>query len=141
MSESKRNALRARLRTIKDPDRLRREIRKIRVKELTEEEYYPKDPWENRLDSDIPEDVRQDMRRRMNSRFEEVEDFQNEIERRAVGLGNNDDVLESFAIREMLRRYVEDTKQIRDKKELRKRLEDLDALSAILVERVLHDEL
>jgi hypothetical protein len=143
MDEIKRKGLRDRLLAIRDPDRLRRELRKIRTKELSEDEYYPREPWEDRMDHHIPAEVRRDMRRRRYERLEDVEDFQREIEMRAIDMESGSDHYENFAIRETLHYYLDEAKTIRDKKELKKRLEDLDALSAILggEGRRRHDEL
>lgn len=143
MDEDKRKRLRDRLLDIRDPERLRREIRKIRTKELTENEFIPPEPWEERMDHHIPAEVRRDMRKRRYERLEDVEDFQREIEMRALDLeGGSSRFHGNFALSETLQFYLEEARKIRDKKELKKRLEDLDVLSAILAEgRGRHDEL
>ena len=143
MDEKKRRKLRDRLLAIRDPERLRREIRKIRKKELTEEEYVPPEPWEDRIEHSIPEEVRRDMRRRRYERLEDVEDFQREIEMRALDLERDSSGFhENFAISETLHFYLDEARTVRDKQELRKRIEDLDALAAILADgrRRHHDE-
>lgn len=143
MDESKRKRLRDRLLGIRDSERLRREIRKIRTKELTEDEFIPPEPWEDRIDHHIPAEVRKDMRKRRYERLEDVEDFQREIEMRALDLeGDSGRFHENFAITETLHLYLEEARKIRDKKELKKRLEDLDVLSTILADgRGRHEEL
>lgn len=130
MSQSKRSALRDRLRSINDPDRLRREIRKIRNSELKKI---------GSSDGDIPEDTQRG--KREYDRFDDVVDFRREIETRVVDLERKNDVMESAAFQKMLRLYQKDAKEIRDKNELLKRLQDLDALSDIIGDVEMHDEL
>ncbi|KXJ07759.1 protein canopy 4 [Exaiptasia diaphana] len=116
ITKAKREALRDRLRSIVDPNRLREEIRKIRNKELKDYESYP---------------VKSD----------DVHDLRREIENRALSLQNNNDVRDSLTIHEMLQIYIEDAKSIRDKNELRRSLEDLNALTGIIGNRDIHNEL
>ncbi|XP_031551393.1 protein canopy homolog 3-like [Actinia tenebrosa] len=143
MDETKRKRLRDRLLAIRDPERLRREIRKIRAKELTEDEFIPPEPWEDRIDHPIPEEVRRDMRKRRYERLENVEDFRREIEMRVLDLEEGTSRFHgNFAVSDTLNFYLEEARKIQDKKELKKRLEDLNALTAILAQgRERRDEL
>lgn len=138
VSQSKRSALRDRLRAIDNPDRLRREIRKIRKNEFTDNDYLPIAPWEGEPN---PENAPRDMRKRTYDQLDDVDDFRREIESRVADLNRNNDVLESVTLQEVLRLYNKDAKEIRDERELRKRLEDLDALVAILGNVKMRDEL
>lgn len=133
MDERKRQELQMRLREIHDVDRLRRELRKIRQREMTEDDYTPREPWERHMDSSIPEEVRRDMRRHRHKRMEEPEDLQRELRMRVMDLDDDDDLMEenSFAFRELRHRYMMEAEEIRDPAELKKRIDDLDALSAI----------
>lgn len=141
ITKTKIMALRHRLRSIIDPNQLQKEIRKIRNKELKDFEYYPIKLWERKPDNDIPEDVRRRMHLNVYDRFD-IDDFRKEIEMRALSLQNSNDVRDDdLTVHEMLQIYLDDAKSIRDKSELRMRLEDLDALTAIIGNREIHDEL
>lgn len=133
MDERKRRELQMRLRDIHDVDRLRRELRKIRQREMTEDDYTPREPWERNMDSSIPEDVRRDMRRHRFERMHDPEDLKRELRMRVMDLDDDDDFFEenSFAFRELSHRYMIESEEIRDPLELKKRIDDLDALSAI----------
>lgn len=133
MDEPKRLELQMRLREIHDVDRLRRELRKIRQREMTEDDYTPKEPWELHMDSSIPEEVRRDMRRHRQERMKEPEDLSRELRMRVIDLDDEDDLMgeNSYALRELRHRYMMEAEEIRDPSELKKRIDDLDALSAI----------
>ena len=133
MDEPKRRELQMRLREIHDVDRLRRELRKIRQREMTEDDYTPKEPWELHMDSSIPEEVRRDMRRHRQERMQEPEDLSRELRMRVIDLDDEDDFMgeNSYALRELRHRYMMEAEEIRDPSELKKRIDDLDALSAI----------
>lgn len=133
LDEKKRRELQMRLRDIHDVDRLRRELRKIRQREMTEDDYTPKEPWERHMDSSIPEEVRRDMRRHRYERMQEPEDLRRELRMRVIDLDEEDDFMgeNSFAFRELHHRYMMEAEEIRDPSELKKRIDDLDALSAI----------
>lgn len=133
MDDRKRRELQMRLREIHDVDRLRRELRKIRQREMTEDDYTPREPWERHMDSSIPEEVRRDMRRHRHERMEEPEDLKRELRMRIMDLDDDDDFMgeHSFAFRELRHRYMMEAEEIRDPSELKKRIDDLDALSAI----------
>lgn len=133
MDEPKRRELQMRLREIHDVDRLRRELRKIRQREMTEDDYTPKEPWERHMDSSIPEEVRRDMRRHRHERMQEPEDLKRELRMRVMDLDDEDDFMgeNSFAFRELRHRYMMEAEEISDPSELKKRIDDLDALSAI----------
>ena len=135
MDERKRREFQIRLREIHDVDRLRRELRKIRTREMTEDDYAELEPWERDMDSEIPDEVRRDMRRRRFERMEDPEDMKRELRMRIIDLDDNhdDDFLggNSFAFRELRHRCMMEAEEIRDPSELKKRIDDLDALSAI----------
>ena len=138
MDERKRRELQMRLREIDDVDRLRRELRKIRTKEMTEDDYAEMEPWERDLDSRIPDEVRRDMRRRRFERMEDAEDLRRELRMRIIDLEDNDGDDDgyflgqnSFVFRELSQRYMMEAEEIRDPSELKKRIDDLDALSTI----------
>ena len=117
-----------RLREIHHVDRLRRELRKIRKREMTEDDYTPREAWERHMDSSIPEEVRRDMRRHRHERMQEPEDLKRELRMRVIDLDEDDD---SIAFRELRHRYMMEAEELRDPSELKKRIDDLDALSAI----------
>lgn len=138
MDERKRRELQMRLREIDDVDRLRRELRKIRKKEMTEDDFAEMEPWERDLDSRIPDEVRRDMRRRRFERMEDAEDLSRELRMRIIDLEDDDGEDDgyflgqnSFVFRELSQRYMMEAEEIRDPSELKKRIDDLDALSAI----------
>lgn len=135
MDERKRRELQTRLREIHDVDRLRRELRKIRQREMSEDDYAPSEPWEHHhhMDSSIPEEVRRDMRRHRFERMHEPEDLKRELRMRIIDLDDDDDFMgeNSFAFRELRHRYMMEAEEIRDATELKKRIDDLDALSTI----------
>lgn len=138
MDERKRHELQMRLREIHDVDRLRRELRKIRTKEMSEEDYSEigREPWERDMDSRIPEEVRRDMRRRRFERMEDPEDLKRELRMRIIDLDDDDDDGDflghnSFVFRELRQRYMMEAEEIGDPSELMKRIDDLDALTAI----------
>jgi len=136
MDERKRHEFQMRLREIHDVDRFRRELRKIRTREMTEDDYAEREPWERDMDSRIPEEVRRDMRRRRFERMEEPEDLKRELRMRIIDLEEEDDDgfflgENSFVFRELRQRYMMEAEEIRDPSELKKRIDDLDALSAI----------
>lgn len=136
MDEHKRRELQLRLREIHDVDRLRRELRKIRTREMSEDDYLEREPWEHDIDSDIPEDVRRDMRRRRFERMDDPEDLKRELRRRVIDLDDIDDDdyfpgKNSFVFRELSHRYMMEAEEIRDPTELKKRIDDIDAFAAI----------
>lgn len=133
MDERKRREFQTRLRDIHDVDRLRRELRRIRQREMTEDDYSAREPWERHMDSSIPEEVRRDMRRHRFERMNDPEDLRRELRMRAMDLDDDDHFFEehSFAFRELSHRYMIEAEEIRDPLELKKRIDDLDALSAI----------
>ena len=136
MNERKRHELQMRLREIHDVDRLRRELRKIRTREMTEDDYAEREPWERDMDSSIPEEVRRDMRRHRFDRMEDPEDLRRELRMRIIDLEDDEDDgyflgENSFVFRELHQRYMMEAEEIRDPTELKKRIDDLDALSAI----------
>ncbi|XP_068746531.1 protein canopy homolog 3-like [Montipora capricornis] len=137
MDERMRHKLQMRLREIDDVDRLRRELRKIRTKEMTEDDYTEVEPWERDMDSRIPDEVRRDMRRRRFERMDDPDDLRRELRTRIIDL--EDDEIDdhflgqnSFVFRELRQRYMTEAEEIRDASELKKRIDDLDALSTIL---------
>lgn len=138
MDERKRREFQMRLREIHDVDRLRRELRKIRTREMTEDDYAVLEPWERDMDSGVPDEVRRDMRRRRFERMEDPEDMKRELRMRIIELDDDDDDdgdflgENSFAFRELRHRYMMEAEEIRDPSELKKRIDDVDALSAIL---------
>ena len=136
MDERKRREFQMRLREIHDVDRLRRELRKIRTREMTEDDYAVLEPWERDMDSGVPDEVRRDMRRRRFERMEDPEDMKRELRMRIIELDDDDDNGDflgenSFAFGELRHRYMMEAEEIRDPSELKKRIDDLDALSAI----------
>ena len=137
MDERMLHKLQMRLREIDDVDRLRRELRKIRTKEMTEDDYTEVEPWERDMDSRIPDEVRRDMRRRRFERMDDPDDLRRELRTRIIDL--EDDEIgghflgqNSFVFRELRQRYMTEAEEIRDASELKKRIDDLDALSTIL---------
>lgn len=133
----KRERLKRRLRDIDDPKRLRREIRKIRLKELDKDEYQPRESWEDDVDS-LPEDGRRDFRRRHYERTNDPEELQHELRVRAFEHDDLNDP-DTFHLQELRHQFVEEAEDIRDPKELRKRIRDLDALSAIFARPMRRD--
>jgi len=99
---------------------------------MTEDDYTPKEPWERHMDSSISEEVRRDMRRHRHERMQEPEDLRQELRIRAMYLDDEDDFMgeNSFAFRESSHLYMMEAEEIRDPSELKKRIDDLDALSA-----------
>lgn len=137
MNEKKRNKFIMRLQEIEDVDRLRRELRKIRTREMTEDDYAEVEPWERDIESSIPDDARRDMRRRRFERMEDVDDLQRELQTRIIDLedgefGNHFLKQNSLVFRELLERFMTEAEEIRDPSELRKRIDDIDALTVIL---------
>lgn len=137
MDERKRNKLQMRLLEIDDVDRLRRELRKIRTREMTEDDYAEVEPWERDIDSSIPEDARRDMRRRRFERMEDVDDLKRELQTRIIDLedgefGSHFLKQNSLVFREFLERFMTEAEEIRDPSELKKRIDDIDALTVIL---------
>lgn len=132
MDEQKRREFQIRLRDIHDVDRLRRELRRIRQREMTEDDYTEREPWERHMDSSIPEEVRRDMRRHRFERMNDPQDLRRELRMRAMDLDDDHFFEEySFAFRELSHRYMIEAEEIRDPLELKKRIDDLYALSAI----------
>ena len=68
-----------RLREISDVDRLRRELWKIRTKEMTGDDYIETEPWERDMNSRIPDEVRRDVQRRRFERMEDLDDLKHEL--------------------------------------------------------------
>lgn len=137
MNERKRNKLQMRLQEIDDVDRLRRELRKIRTREMTEDDYAEVEPWERDIESSIPDDARRDMRRRRFERMEDVDDLKRELQTRIIDLedgefGNHFLKQNSLVFRELLERFMTEAEEIRDPSELKKRIDDIDALTVIL---------
>ena len=136
MDERKRHKLQMRLREISDVDRLPRELRKIRTKEMTEDDYIEIEPWERDMNSRIPDEVRRDMRSRRFERMEDLDDLKRELQTRIMDL-EDDEIGDhflgqnSFVFSELRERYMTEAEEIRDPSELKKRIDDLDALSAV----------
>ena len=130
LGKEKRDELKRRLQNIDDPLRLRREIRKIRLNELDEGDYSPVELREDEGIDSVPEDIREEYRRRQYERMEDLEELQHELRLRAFEHDEFEGP-EWVRLREFRRQFVEDTEDIRDPRELRKRIQDLDALSAI----------
>lgn len=84
------------------------------------------------MDSSIPEEVRRDMRRHRFERMNDPQDLRRELRMRAMDLDDDHFFEEySFAFRELSHRYMIEAEEIRDPLELKKRIDDLYALSAI----------
>jgi len=100
---------------------------------MTEDDHTPKEPRERHLDSSIPKEVRRDMRRHRHERTQEPEDLRQQLRMRVMYIDDEDDFMgeNSFAFRELSHLYMMEAEKIRDPSELKKRIDDLNALSAI----------
>lgn len=133
LSEKKQRKLRRRLLEAgEEGDSLQilREIRKIRQIELNEDEIgYLRDPRVDDVPDRIPEEIRRNLGKRRIERLDNADDLRREL--RLLGDINNVGDPDAFRVRKMLLSLVEDANDLKDVKELRERIKDLEAFSAI----------
>lgn len=116
-----------------DSSRLWRELRTIRRNELSEDEIgYMREPWEKDLADRIPEETRHDLYHRRYEHFTNPVDLRRELEllARTDDEDNHRDP-DSSRVRELRWSLLNDSEDLSDMKELRERIKDLEAFSAI----------
>ena len=134
MDERKRRKLQRRLRDIHDVDRLRRELRKIQMQEMIKDYYTASEPWEDDLDTRVPEDARKEIWRRRLDQMNVPEVLRKELIMRVLDTDEDFDDPHSRTLQDLRHRYIDEAEEIHNPEELKKRIDDLDTLSAIMAE-------
>ncbi|XP_032231267.1 uncharacterized protein LOC5506890 isoform X2 [Nematostella vectensis] len=138
LTKAKRDQLRKRLSAFFHTKGFRAKLREIR-QELSDDEYFPTQPWIENLDAKYHDEVISHMRRHAYERITTPEEFRREVELRMASTGL---LKEHSEVQKLGNVFLEEASTVRDPNEIRDRLKDLDALSAILGKsNGIHEEL